>query len=82
MTFEKFTQKSKDAVIKAQSIAVMECNSVIEPVHILSGVMKQDNGLIPQLIQKWESTMNFSIMKLKRKYSHFQRLQAAAEAEI
>ena len=52
MTFEKFTQKSKDAVIKAQSIAVMECNSVIEPVHILSGVMKQDNGLIPQLIQK------------------------------
>ena len=34
MTFEQFTQKSTDAVIKAQSIAVMECTSVIEPVHI------------------------------------------------
>ena len=52
MNFEKCTQKSLDAVRKAQSIATMECNSVIEPVHVLSALLKQENGLIPQLITK------------------------------
>ncbi len=52
MNGEKFTQKSLDAVRKAQSIAVMRANSVIEPVHILGGLLKQEGGLIPQLIKK------------------------------
>ncbi len=52
MNAEKFTQKSADAVRKAQSIAVMQSNSVIEPVHILAGLLKQESGLIPQLLKK------------------------------
>ncbi len=52
MNAEKFTQKSADAVRKAQSIAVMQSNNIIEPVHLLSGLLKQDNGLIPQLIKR------------------------------
>ncbi len=52
MNAEKYTQRTIDAVRKAQSIAVMQSNNVIEPVHLLSGLMKQENGLIPQLIRK------------------------------
>ena len=52
MNAEKYTQRTVDAVRKAQSIAVMQSNNVIEPVHLLSGLMKQENGLIPQLIKK------------------------------
>lgn len=52
MNAEKLTQKSVDAVRKAQSIAVMNSNSVIEPVHLLSGLLTQENGLIPQLLIK------------------------------
>ena len=52
MNAEKLTQKSLDAVRKAQSIAVMNSNNVIEPVHLLSGLLKQEGGLIPQLIRK------------------------------
>ena len=37
MNAEKLTQMSVDAVRKAQSIAVMQSNSIIEPVHILAG---------------------------------------------
>ncbi len=54
MNAEKLTQKSADAIRKAQSIAVMQSNSVIEPVHILAGLMKQEGGLIPQLLRKME----------------------------
>ena len=52
MNAEKYTQRSIDAVRKAQSIAVMQSNSVIEPVHLLAGLVKQENGLIPQLLKK------------------------------
>ncbi len=52
MNAEKLTQKSMDAVRKAQSIAVMNSNSVIEPIHILAGLLKQESGLIPQLLKK------------------------------
>ena len=41
-----------DAIRKAQSVAVMMSNQVIEPVHLLAGLMKQENGLIPQLLRK------------------------------
>ncbi len=52
MNAEKLTQMSMDAVRKAQSVAVMQSNSVIEPIHILAGLLKQENGLIPQLLRK------------------------------
>ena len=52
MNAEKLTQKSMDAVRKAQSLAVMRANSVIEPIHLLGGLLKQEGGLIPQLVKK------------------------------
>lgn len=52
MNAEKLTQKSMDAVRKAQSIAVMHSNQIIEPTHLLAGLLKQENGLIPQLLRK------------------------------
>ena len=52
MNAEKLTQKSVDAVRKAQNIAVMQSNQIIEPVHVLAGLLKQENGLIPQLLKK------------------------------
>ena len=52
MNGERFTQKSMDAVRKAQSIAIMRANSVIEPIHLLGGLLKQESGLIPQLVKK------------------------------
>ena len=52
MNAEKLTQKSMDAVRKAQSLAVMRANSVIEPIHLFGGLLKQEGGLIPQLLRK------------------------------
>ena len=52
MNAEKMTKNSIDAVRKAQSIAVMQSNSIIEPIHLLAGLLKQENGLIPQLLKK------------------------------
>ncbi|MCD7810790.1 MAG: ATP-dependent chaperone ClpB [Ruminococcus sp.] len=54
MNAEKLTQKSVEAVRKAQDIAVAQSNNLIEPIHMLAGLVKQENGLIPQLLKKMD----------------------------
>ncbi|MCD8187487.1 MAG: ATP-dependent chaperone ClpB [Ruminococcus sp.] len=54
MNTEKLTQKSVEAVRKAQDIAVAQSNNLIEPIHMLAGLVKQENGLIPQLLKKMD----------------------------
>ena len=52
MNSEKYTQKTIAAIVKAQNIAVMNSNQIVEPVHIFAGLLAQENGLIPQLLKK------------------------------
>ena len=52
MNTEKYTQKTADAIVKAQNIAVMNSNQLVEPIHLMAGLIKQENGLIPQLLKK------------------------------
>lgn len=52
MNPQKFTKKSLDAVNDAQSIAVEYQNLNVEQEHILYALMRQENGLIPQLFTK------------------------------
>lgn len=69
MNAEKFTQKSVDVIRKAQSIAVMMSNQVIELVHILAGLVKQDGGLIPQLLKKMNIDTDIFGQEVDRKIS-------------
>ncbi len=52
MNAQKFTQKSLEAVQEAQNIAIFNQNMNIEQAHLLLALMKQENGLILQLITK------------------------------
>ena len=50
MNFEKFTQKSIEAVRKAQESAISHGNQAVEAVHIFESLLSDDGGLIPELI--------------------------------
>ena len=52
MDFSRYTNKAQAAILKAQSIAGEYQHSAIEPVHIFLGLMEQDEGLVPRIIQK------------------------------
>ncbi|MDD3260960.1 MAG: ATP-dependent chaperone ClpB [Oscillospiraceae bacterium] len=52
MNAQNFTQKSLDAVQRAQSLALSHENIQIEQLHLLSALLTQENGLIPQLLKK------------------------------
>ena len=52
MNFDKYTQKSLEAVQSAQQIAAENGNQQLTPDHLLSTLLAQENGLIPELINK------------------------------
>ncbi|MDY7075949.1 MAG: ATP-dependent chaperone ClpB [Chloroflexota bacterium] len=54
MDLGKFTQKAQEAIISAQSLASEYSHGQIEPEHLLLALLRQSDGIVPQIIQKLE----------------------------
>ena len=52
MNIQKFTQKSIEAIQKAQSLVIENENSQIEQEHLLYALLIGENGLIKELLKK------------------------------
>ncbi|MDO5400256.1 MAG: ATP-dependent chaperone ClpB [Eubacteriales bacterium] len=68
MNLNHYTQKSLEAVQSAQNLAVQNSHQQLEQVHLLLALLQQEGGLIPQLLQKMDVTV--------------ESLEAAANAEL
>ena len=58
MNMQKFTQKSLEAIQNAQSCAIEYGNPMLDQQHLLLALLQQEDGLIPQLLQKMEVNVN------------------------
>lgn len=58
MNLQKFTQKSLEAIQNAQSMAVEYGNPQMDQQHLLVTLLTQEEGLIPQLMQKMNVNVN------------------------
>ena len=54
MNFENYTQKSLEAVQSAQKIAQQKHHQQLEQLHLLLALLRQDGGLVPQLLKKMD----------------------------
>ena len=57
MNFNSYTQKSLEAVQSARELAVRNSHQQLEQVHLLLALLRQDGGLIPQLLRKMDVTV-------------------------
>lgn len=51
MDFNKFTQKSQEAIQNSQELAILNENPQIEELHLHLALLQQENGLIPSLLK-------------------------------
>ena len=68
MNFEIYTQKSREAVQSAQQLMSQNGNPQLEQIHLLCALLRQDGGLVPQLLKKMGVTL--------------ESMDAAAQAEL
>lgn len=52
MNLEKYTKKSREAIISSQHLAQEENHQSIDPIHILIALLRQDQGVVPAIVTK------------------------------
>jgi ATP-dependent Clp protease ATP-binding subunit ClpB len=52
MNLNKFTEKAQEAVLESQTLAQALGHQVIEPEHVLLSLIRQTDGIVPQVLQK------------------------------
>jgi ATP-dependent Clp protease ATP-binding subunit ClpB len=52
MNLNKYTQKAQEAVINGQTMAQEYNHSQIEPVHLLAALLRQEEGVVPQIVKR------------------------------
>ena len=73
MNAQKYTQKSLAAIQAAQELTIQNDNQQIEQIHILSALLRQDDGLVPALLKRMgitveslDAAVNQELAKLPR----------------
>jgi len=54
MDMNRYTQKTQEALLEAQKIAVEHGNAEVDTPHMLLALLTQENGLIPRLVEKMD----------------------------
>jgi ATP-dependent Clp protease ATP-binding subunit ClpB len=52
MNLDRYTQKSQEAILAAQTLAENYQHQVVEPVHLLLALVQQADGIVPAIITK------------------------------
>ncbi len=61
MKFDKFTLKAQEALATAQQIAMAKSHTVLSPLHLLSAICDDDNGIAVMILKK----IGASVLRIK-----------------
>ncbi|HLV24355.1 MAG TPA: ATP-dependent chaperone ClpB [Moheibacter sp.] len=78
MDFNQYTIKSRDAVQKAQQIALGNGNQAIEPAHILKGMMETEQDVLDFIIEKQSGNVEHIKNELTDIISRFPKVQGGS----
>ncbi|EQB21446.1 ClpB protein [Dehalobacter sp. UNSWDHB] len=74
----RFTQKSQEAIIAAQNNAESNHNSQVEPEHLLLALLEQNEGVVPQILNKLNISLASVSEKTKSSIARLPRMMGAA----
>ncbi|GIK57118.1 MAG: ATP-dependent chaperone ClpB [Chloroflexi bacterium] len=58
MRLDKFTQKSQEAILEAQTLAQAYNHPAVEPEHLLKTLIEQEGGVVPSLLKRIGTDMH------------------------
>ena len=80
MNIQKFTQKSIDAITKAQELVIQNQNAQVEQEHILLALLEQENSLIKELLKKMNVNIEGFCLEVKRKVDGKAKMSGGARS--
>jgi ATP-dependent Clp protease ATP-binding subunit ClpB len=61
----RFTEKSQEAVLRAQQLAEEHNNNQVEPEHLLAALLGQEEGVVPQVLQRLGANPRAMLQKVQ-----------------
>jgi len=77
MKFDKFTEKSQDAIFQAQGIARDYNHQTIEPAHLLLALIRQEEGVVPAIVTRVAGSVQALRQELQEELAGRPRIQGA-----
>ncbi len=78
MDFNQYTIKSREAIQKAQQIALGNGNQAIEPAHILKGMMEAEQDVLDYIIEKQGGNSGFIQKEITAIISRFPKVSGGS----
>jgi ATP-dependent Clp protease ATP-binding subunit ClpB len=82
MDFEKMTEKAQQALLEAQKMALERRHTQIEPEHLLLALVKQEDGVVPQILEKLGIPLSSLTGVLEQEVANKPVAQSAAKAML
>ncbi|GHO93305.1 chaperone protein ClpB [Reticulibacter mediterranei] len=82
MKIEKFTDKAREGIHEASELAQRLNHSQIEPEHLLDALLKQQGGIVPQVIQKAGGDVQTTQRVLNNELERLPRVYGGSEPSI
>jgi ATP-dependent Clp protease ATP-binding subunit ClpB len=82
LRFEKMTVKAQEAVQSAQEVAARHENQQIEPVHLLSALVAQADGVVPPLLARLGIRPEALTQEIEREISRLPKVQGFAQQHM
>jgi ATP-dependent Clp protease ATP-binding subunit ClpB len=82
LRFDKMTVKAQDALQAAQEIAARHENQAVEPVHLLSALIQQVDGVVPPLLARLGIRAEALTQDLEREIARLPKVQGFAEQHL
>jgi len=76
---EKMTRKSQEAMQNAARLAEMEGHPLVEPEHLLIELIKQQEGLVPRIIEKVGQSPLVVLKSVKDRTQKFPKVTGASK---
>ena len=79
MNLNKYTQKAQEAVINAQTLAEEYHHSQIEPVHLLAALLRQEDGVVPQIVKRLGVELGSLLSRVEETLQRMPRVTGGAQ---
>ena len=81
MNINKLTTKSQEAFADAQSAAARYSNQTVDEQHLLLSLLRQDGGLIPELMQSLGVAPNTLLQALENEIAKIPKVQTSSRQD-
>jgi ATP-dependent Clp protease ATP-binding subunit ClpB len=82
MNIERFTDKTRSAMQEAIALARVRHHSQIEPEHVLYALLAQENGVVPQIIQRAGGDTTQVQRQIESSLEHLPRVYGDSEPRL